>query len=106
MEAMRRPALTSQRIVTSLILIALGAASFPAEAHETDLSSPDLLLAAAIAVSICLYVVGTRNLWVAAPGHRAALPRYAAPFVLGWAILTMALLPPLAPISAQTFSGH
>jgi putative membrane protein len=91
----------------ALILPTLACVSTAAEAHVGGgLSTPDLWLAASLAIALLLYVWGARSLWHAASGHHRNLPRYAAPFALGWLLLALALLPPLASISAETFSGH
>lgn len=91
----------------ALTFAALALVSTPARAHaEAALSAPDAWLAVTLAIALLLYVWGTRSLWHAAPGNHRTLPRYAAPFALGWLLLALALLPPLAAISAETFSGH
>jgi putative membrane protein len=91
----------------TLTALALVAASSEASAHaQWTLSAPDRFLAVLLAVAVLLYAAGTIRLWTVAPGHRAALLRRAVPFALGWLLLALALLPPLASISAETFSGH
>jgi putative membrane protein len=93
--------------VRALTALALLGASGQASAHaQWALSAPDGFLALLLAAALLLYAGGTVRLWTAAPGHRRALPARAVPFALGWLLLALALLPPLAPISAGTFSGH
>ena len=94
-------------MLRALTLLALACACSAARAHvDTALSAPDVWLVGSLAAAMLLYVAGARSLWRAAPGHHRTLPRYAAPFALGWLLLALALLPPLAPISAETLSGH
>ena len=92
------------RALTLAILALVGT---PASAHaEASLFGPNSWLIASLAIALLLYVPGAAHLWVAAPGHRRRLPRYAAAFAVGWILLALALLPPLATISEETFSGH
>jgi putative membrane protein len=94
-------------IMRALGTIGLVCVSPSAHAHaEAASAAADAWLAAVIALSLLLYLRGAWSLWHAAPGHRRTLPRYAVPFALGWALLALALLPPLASVSAETFSGH
>ena len=89
------------------MLCALAAASPAAWAHaEPAVSAADVWLAALVTTALLVYLRGVYGLWAAAPGHRRTMPRYAVPFAIGWLLITLALLPPLASISAETFSGH
>jgi putative membrane protein len=93
--------------VRALILIALIVRPSISLAHEgPTLDALDACLAALLVLSFALYVNGARNLWFAAPGHRRLMARACVSFLLGWLLLALALLPPLATLSAETFSGH
>lgn len=95
------------RLAAALTLPGLLASSPSASAHDGPAwSAPDLWLGASIALALALYLPGVRNLWRAAPGHRSTLWRYIPAFMLGWCVLALVLLPPLASVAAETFSGH
>jgi len=96
---------SSKTMMRALVTITLAAAAGDAHAHSEPALTPiDVWLAGLLGAALLLYAKGAYALWDAAPRRSAA--SYAAPFGCGWILLALALLPPLAALSGETFSGH
>jgi putative membrane protein len=91
------------RALTFLALLAPASAW----AHAADAGvAAEWWLGLAQLLVLVLYVRGASALWRAAEGHRQVLLRRVLMFAAGWMLLTFALLPPFADLTAESFSLH